>query len=422
MCGNEGVMNIQPGKKVSVIIPTYNRANSVGIAIGSILNQTWQNFEIIVVDDGSTDHTKQVVEGFEDDRIRYVYSEQNSGASHARNTGIGLAEGEFIAFLDSDDEWLPEKLEKQMQVMMQAPDSMGMVYCRMRAEEGEDEPIICPPYWIAKELLAGNILAVLLVHNLIGTPSALARKACLEQVGGFNEKLSCLEDWELNLRIAEKWKIGFVDEILVEVHPSSGSVSSNARGYMETRCYLIKKYWQQMRQNNILEEMIQEVLKIAKDDGYYEEAKKLLLDIGTDDEDDMNSDRLKEIVDELLRTRVYDRIEETLLQYRDIATHDNDLATVYYLLHIYKMEKAAGQETILEKTGSVSALIERFTILKLYLRRFDFNCIGESLQDFYQYVAQNKVSAQELLTVADYSVVHKKEVLEAIQELLQKIA
>lgn len=148
----------------------------------------------------------------------------------------------------------------------------------------------------------------------------------------------------------------------------------------------------------------------------------MLADISMDDDNNMNSDRLKKTVDELFRTRAYDRIEETLLQYKDIATHDNDLATVYYLLHIYKMEKAAGQKTVLEKTGSISALLERFTILKLYLRRFDFNCIGESLQDFYQYVVQNKVSAYELLTIADYSVVHKKEVLEAIQELLQKIA
>lgn len=143
-----------------------------------------------------------------------------------------------------------------------------------------------------------------------------------------------------------------------------------------------------------------------------------------DDENDMNmdKDKLRNTVDELFRMRIYDQIEGILLQYKDIATYDNDLSTVYHLLYIYKMEKKAGQKTILEKTGSISALLERFTILKLYLRRFDFNCIGESLQDFYQYVVQNNVSAYELLTVADYSVVHKKEVLEAIQELLQKIA
>ena len=415
-------MNIQSGEKVSVIIPTYNRARTIGAAIGSILNQTWQNFEIIVVDDGSTDHTKQVVEEFEDDRIRYVYLEQNSGASHARNTGIALAEGEFLAFLDSDDEWLSEKLEKQMHVIMQAPDNMGMVYCRMIDEEAEDDPIICPPYWIAKERLEGNMLAILMIHNLIGTPTVLVRKECLEQVGGFDEKLSCLEDWELNLRIAEKWEIGFVDDVLVEIHPSDGSVSTNTRGYLETRCYLIKKYWKQMRENDILGEIIQEVLGIAKEDGYYEEVKNLLLDISMDDENNMDSDKLKKIVDELFRTQDYDRIEETLLQYKDITTYDNDLATVYYLLHIYKMEKEAGQKTILEKTGSISALLERFTIVKLYLRRFDFNCIGESLQDFYQYVVQNKVSSYELLTVADYSVVRKKEVLENIQELLKRIA
>lgn len=142
----------------------------------------------------------------------------------------------------------------------------------------------------------------------------------------------------------------------------------------------------------------------------------MLADIGMDD--DVDKDIVRNTLDELLRTHTYDRIEEILLQYKDITEHDNDLATVYYLMGIYKKEKGAGQKTILDKTGSVSALLERYTILKFFLRRIDFDVIGEGMQDFCQYVAQNNVSAYELLTVLDYSVVHKDKVLDRIKEIV----
>ena len=261
---------------VSVIIPTYNRATSIGASIQSVLDQTWQDFEIIIVDDGSTDNTRQVIEEFKDDRIRYICLEKNGGASHARNIGIGQAGSEFIAFLDSDDEWMPEKLEKQMQVMLQASDKVGLVYCRMRGSRGNEEPIICPELSLKKEGLAGNLLRNLVRSNVIGTPAMLVRKKCLEQTGGFDEGLRCLEDWELVLRIAERWEIAFVDDILVEVHFSQGSVSGNSKGYVETRCYLIAKYWELMSQEGVLNKAAEEVLMTAKHYGYYEEAKQLL--------------------------------------------------------------------------------------------------------------------------------------------------
>ncbi len=99
---------------VSVIIPTYNRANLVSRAIKSVLNQTYQDFEIIVVDDCSEDNTEEIVKSFNDSRIRYIKHKKNKGGSAARNTGIKRARGKYIAFLDDDDEWLPSKLEKQI--------------------------------------------------------------------------------------------------------------------------------------------------------------------------------------------------------------------------------------------------------------------------------------------------------------------
>lgn len=269
-------MSMQSKEKVSVVIPTYNREATIGASVQSVLNQTYQNFEIIIVDDGSTDNTRQVIEAFADDRIRYVCLEQNGGVSHARNTGIGLAESEYVAFLDSDDEWLPKKLEKQMQVMLQAPETVGLVYCRMKGTKKDGTDLICPGLEEPVEELQGNIFLQLLEENVIDTPTMLVRKQCLEQTGGFDEGLKCLEDWELALRIAEQWEIGFVDDILVEVHFSDGGVSKNIKGDVETRCYMIAKYWELMAQRNILNKMVEKALLFAKHIGYHEEAKQLL--------------------------------------------------------------------------------------------------------------------------------------------------
>jgi len=104
---------------VSVIIPTYNRADLIGHTIKSALNQSWQNLEIIVVDDASTDDTRTVVQAIPDPRIRYIGLEKNSGPSTARNTGVEQARGHFISFLDSDDEWRPEKTAHQVAALIQ---------------------------------------------------------------------------------------------------------------------------------------------------------------------------------------------------------------------------------------------------------------------------------------------------------------
>lgn len=129
----------------------------------------------------------------------------------------------------------------------------------------------------------------------------------------------------------------------------------------------------------------------------------------------MNAELLRGKVDKLCQQHMYDQIEAILLQYKDITEHDNDLAMVYYLMKIYKQEKVSGQKTILEKTGSVSALLERYIILKFYLRRIEFDIIGEGLQDFYQFIIQNDVSAYELLTIMEYSLVSKEKVRKIIQ-------
>lgn len=259
---------------ISVVVPTYNRADTIGRAIRSILCQTYTAYEVIVVDDGSTDHTEEVIKQIEDDRIRYVRLEQNQGASHARNVGIRESKYDYIAFLDSDDEWMPDKLELQMEKMMAAEENVGMVYCRMKSGE---EARICPSYdWPSDVPLEGNLFPLLLWRNIIGTPSILIKKACVEVVGGFRETLRCIEDWELVLRVAREWEIGFVDKILVKTNQSEESVTANAGAFLLTRCYMVSLYRKEMVQTGLFPVIQQEIIEKAKAYGLEEETRLLL--------------------------------------------------------------------------------------------------------------------------------------------------
>ena len=262
---------------VSIVVPTYNREKELGRAIHSILQQTYVKYEIIIVDDGSTDHTMDAVQQFEDDRIRYIRLEQNQGAGHARNVGIQEARYDYIAFLDSDDEWLPDKLRIQMAKLLSSEEKLGMVYCRMGGRQRHSNArFICPPMELRREVLEGELFDKLLLSNVIGTPTLVLRKECLEQVGGFKESLLCLEDWELILRIARHWRIGFVDEILVEVHKLDGSISTNIGGYLVARCYMVLLYRKEMLAAGVLEGVRDDVLKRASAVGLREEMEELL--------------------------------------------------------------------------------------------------------------------------------------------------
>src|SRR5438034_8399752 len=115
--------------RVSVIIPTYNRARYLSDAIRSVVNQTFQDFEIIVIDDCSQDQTRIATDSFKDQRIKYLTHDSNRGEAAARNTGIQKSTGSYIAFLDDDDQWAPEKLQLQIQIFEQSATKVGLVYC-----------------------------------------------------------------------------------------------------------------------------------------------------------------------------------------------------------------------------------------------------------------------------------------------------
>lgn len=261
---------------VSIILPTYNREKEIDRAIRSILQQTYDKYEVIIVDDGSTDRTEEVVKQIADDRLRYIRLEHNHGAAYARNAGIRASKYNYIAFLDSDDEWHPAKLELQIHQLGKAAKEVGLVYCRMSGKPENEERFYMPPYECLKESLEGDMFCFLLWRNIIGAPAMLVRRECLESVGFFKESLPCLEDYELVLRIAEKWKIAFVDDVLVEIHRTPNSLSSRIVEQLMVQCYFVSKYRQKMTAFGILEIVQEEILRIAGLHGIQEEVKVLL--------------------------------------------------------------------------------------------------------------------------------------------------
>jgi len=218
---------------LSVIIPTYNRAHMVGHAIQSVLDQTYQDFEIVVVDDASKDNTEEVVKSFNDKRVRYIKHERNEGVAAARNTGIKATKSKYVAFQDSDDEWLPEKLEKQMVGFRTASSNIGVVYTAFLRIEGDKETYIPSPESTPKE---GDIYDSLVRGNFVATPAAVVKRECFAKAGMFDEGIPCLEDWELWLRISKYYHFKCIDQPLTIAYSGTpGSILANqgalARGY-----------------------------------------------------------------------------------------------------------------------------------------------------------------------------------------------
>ncbi|MEO8325327.1 MAG: glycosyltransferase family 2 protein, partial [Nitrospirota bacterium] len=169
--------------RVSVIIPTYRRPDFLRRAIGSVLTQTFEDFELLIVDDASPDNTGQVVKGIADERIRYCRNEINKGGAASRNRGIKEAQSPYIAFLDDDDEWLPQKLALQVELLDQSPPKVGGIYTgyeRILRNTGESLGITLPTKRgdLSYELLLSNPLA--------GTSGLLLRKECFEKAGLFD--------------------------------------------------------------------------------------------------------------------------------------------------------------------------------------------------------------------------------------------
>jgi glycosyltransferase involved in cell wall biosynthesis len=203
--------------KVSAIIPTYNRADLLPRAIESVLGQTLRDLELIVVDDGSTDNTREIVERFaqRDNRIIYLWRQNSGGPAAPRNSGIERATGKYVAFLDHDDEWMPSKLEEQVRLFEASPPEIGFVACDYLIIIGTGGNSISKYRLPAPE--GGSLFRTLLENDFIRTATVvMVRKDVFENVGGFDVSLPCGEDTEMWLRIAERYQFASVTNFLAK--------------------------------------------------------------------------------------------------------------------------------------------------------------------------------------------------------------
>lgn len=210
---------------VSVIIPTYNAAPYIGQAVRSTLAQTYRDIEIIVVDDGSTDETLDVLAAF-GDRIRYVY-QKNQERSVARNTGIAHAQGEYIAFLDADDYWHPQKVARQL-ALLEERRECGAAYAHIQFVTPDGAPL--PPHRQLTFPPTGetDLLPRLLYGHFLGCSSVIARRTLIETVGGFDPALCYIEDWDFNLRLAVHTRFACVPERLTYYRQYPGKAALRA--------------------------------------------------------------------------------------------------------------------------------------------------------------------------------------------------
>jgi len=198
--------------KVSVIIPTYQYAHFVGQAVESVLAQTYKNYEIILVDDGSTDNTSEVLSNF-GDQISVIYHRENRGLSAARNAGIRVSKGKYVAFLDADDVWMPNKLRLQVKLLDQNSD-VGLVFSDMTyfgkrcGSKKRAFQEVSPS--------SGKVFKDLFVKDFIPMPTVIVRKICFEKVGLFDESLTSCEDHDMWVRIAKFFKVDYVDAPLAK--------------------------------------------------------------------------------------------------------------------------------------------------------------------------------------------------------------
>ena len=239
---------------VSVIIPVYNRAHLLHRSLDSVVAQTFKDIEILIIDDCSRDNPYSVIEEYSDSRIRYVRQNENQGVAAARNRGLREAKGVFVAFLDDDDEWFPEKLSRQVELFQQSPPEVGLIYTGVETvmDEGHSE--------IQLPAERANVYRKLLVKNCIhGGSSTMMRRNIITNVGFYDENLLAIEDYDYWLRISRYYLFDFVEEPLVRYHDiraistnTDVRRSRNIKANLDARDQFYVKHQAQMKKEGVI--------------------------------------------------------------------------------------------------------------------------------------------------------------------------
>lgn len=233
---------------VTVIIPTYNREDLIGNALESTISQTYDNLEIIVVDDNSCDKTENVIKKYieMDTRVKYIKHKKNLGGGASRNTGIKNSKGEYIAFLDSDDVWRLDKIEKQLECFRRNQ-SLIAVFCNYEMVQFE-----------TGKLLGNNNKALkcensdIYVGNYLGTTSCLmAKRTKLFDIGMFDIELRSCQDWDVYIKLVNSGKIAYVPEILLTQYYHGKRMSNDGTNVLQGQNRLIEKMPKYLREANI---------------------------------------------------------------------------------------------------------------------------------------------------------------------------
>lgn len=221
--------------QVSVIIPTFNRAETIEAAVRSVLQQTFQDFEVLVVDDASTDDTVARLSRIDDARLSVIEAPTNGGGARARNLGLEQAAASMVAFQDSDDFWLPTKLASQVERLQAAGPAAVATFCSFIYLSGARTAVLPA----AAEIPPAEIGRTLFRRNLISTQTLLARRSEIEAIGGFDPAMPRFQDWELCIRLAQRGEIRHDPVPRVVVCATPNSISTRYGASLEARQRII---------------------------------------------------------------------------------------------------------------------------------------------------------------------------------------
>lgn len=235
--------------KVSVVMPTHNRAKELPKSIQSVLSQSFSDFEFIIIDDASTDNTEDVVNGFKDCRIIYKKLINNVGAAEARNVGIRFAKADIVAFQDSDDEWTSSKLEISLRELT-AQENIGAVFSKfIQVSHSGCRLMPVGVYTFDPD----NVYLSLLWQNHVGTPTLVAKKKYIDMAGGFTKEMPRYQDWELALNLARITEVKYIEQPMLLSYVTAGSITQNEAAHGKALELLYEQHHEVISEDKELE-------------------------------------------------------------------------------------------------------------------------------------------------------------------------